>query len=789
MRRFYSVILLVFLAALTIGCTVQPDNSSDLSKKAMSGAIAPSAAFSSGDYADAFVKSIEFYDANKCGPDVGLDNIFNWRGACHTTDGSDVSTDLTGGYHDAGDHVKFMITINYMTSIMGWAMYDYPQAFEKTGIKAKFLRTMKYATDFMIKSHPNANTYYYQVADGDQDHTYWGAPELQTGPRATIYNVSAANPAADICGHSAAALVLMYYNYQSVDQAYANKCLQTAIDLYALGKKYLGAGKQQAFYKSSSWGDDFAWGALWLYRATGDSSYLTDAEYYVTLKNDYGDDPFKNRWTMCWDTVSQAVMLELYKITGAQKYKDSMDYNMNYWLNSLTKTPGGLRFLHNWGVLRYAAAASFLALEYGAITGDSALNNFGYSQVEYIMGANPPKFSYIIGFDKISSSWCLHPHHRAANGYSYANGDNLKPAKYLLTGALVGGPDQSDVFMDDGSQYQYTEVAIDYNASLVAALAAIVQGGNFSSKSSSSKSSVSTSSIVSSLSVSSKSSVSSSSLKVSSSSSTSSKVSSSSSKDNINPLIVPGKIEAENYSGMSGIQTESCSEGTLNVGWIDAGDWFEYFVDVQTAGSYDVEYRVASQFASGKCDMIVGGTTLASTVIPNTGGWQTWTTVTASVNLAKGTQVIRLYASGELWNINWINLKLKSSSSSSKSSINSSVSSKSSSSVISSKSSSSIASSSSISSAVSSASSSSSSSGGQYVDKTAPFAFDGAGEYFWKMSSIPSYINSWNLDILDINGVSFLNKWAPAAQLPAKQDGYYYIRYKAAFTWSHFEAK
>ena len=58
---------------------------------------------------------------------------------------------------------------------------------------------------------------------------------------------------------------------------------------------------------------------------------------------------------------------------------------------------------------------------------------------------------------------------------------------------------------------------------------------------------------------------------------------------------------------MAGIQTEACAEGTLDVGWIDTGDWFEYNINVQTAGSYIVEYRVASQFATGKVALIVGG--------------------------------------------------------------------------------------------------------------------------------------------------------------------------------------
>ncbi len=116
---------------------------------------------------------------------------------------------------------------------------------------------------------------------------------------------------------------------------------------------------------------------------------------------------------------------------------------------------------------------------------------------------------------------------------------------------------------------------------------------------------------------------------------------------------LPGRIEAESYNAMSGIITESCSEGGVNIGAIDLNDWMEYNVSVATSGTYRIDYRVASIYTTGKVDFLVNGTPRASTSIPNTGNWQIWSTVSANVVLNAGAQTLRLLSSGGGWNINW----------------------------------------------------------------------------------------------------------------------------------------
>ncbi|MDD7886343.1 beta-1,3-glucanase family protein [Flavivirga sp. 57AJ16] len=123
-------------------------------------------------------------------------------------------------------------------------------------------------------------------------------------------------------------------------------------------------------------------------------------------------------------------------------------------------------------------------------------------------------------------------------------------------------------------------------------------------------------------------------------------------------------IEAENYTSMSGVEPEDCSEGGQNVGYIDTGDWMAYAnINFPTSGNYLIEYRVASEVGGGtlSADLNAGTTVLGQVNIPNTGGWQNWTTRSHTVNINAGTYAFGLFAASGGWNINWIKITSASS--------------------------------------------------------------------------------------------------------------------------------
>ncbi|WP_428657813.1 carbohydrate-binding protein [Runella sp.] len=119
---------------------------------------------------------------------------------------------------------------------------------------------------------------------------------------------------------------------------------------------------------------------------------------------------------------------------------------------------------------------------------------------------------------------------------------------------------------------------------------------------------------------------------------------------------IPGKIEAENYVDMNGIDTENTQDtgGGRNVGWIDDNDWLDYDVDVATSGTYTFRFRTAKGGGDGSIEVkTANGTVVGSVVLPSSGGWQGWATSTALVPLTAGKQRIRIYAKNGAWNFNW----------------------------------------------------------------------------------------------------------------------------------------
>jgi beta-glucanase (GH16 family) len=119
---------------------------------------------------------------------------------------------------------------------------------------------------------------------------------------------------------------------------------------------------------------------------------------------------------------------------------------------------------------------------------------------------------------------------------------------------------------------------------------------------------------------------------------------------------IPARIEAENADNTNVCCTEPTADtsGVLNVSYISNGSWFENDIDVPDSAAYRIRFRVAVSSPS-MLSIYEDTTSLGSVLLPSSGGWQNWITVTsAPIVFGPGQKTIRLHAGSSGWNFNWL---------------------------------------------------------------------------------------------------------------------------------------
>ncbi len=447
------------------------------------GPAAPAHAAPAFNYGEALQKSLWFYEAQQSG-DLPAWNRVSWRGDSGLNDGKDVGLDLTGGWYDAGDHVKFGLPMAYSATMLAWGAVEYRDAYSSSGQLTHLLNNLKFVNDYFIKAHPSANVLYGQVGNGGTDHAWWGPAEAMQMAR-PAYKIDASCGGSDLAGETAAAMAASSIVFRPTNAAYADTLLTHAKQLYSFAdtvrKKYSDCiTDAQGYYNSwSGYNDELVWGAIWLYRATNDASYLAKAEAgYDNLSNEPQSTTKSYKWTLAWDDKSYGAYVLLSKLTGKQRYLDDANRWLDWWTvgvngSKVAYSPGGQAVLDRWGSLRYAANTAFAALVHSDAISDATrkarYHDFAVRQINYALGDNPRNSSYLIGF---GANPPKNPHHRTAHGSWTDQITNPEQTRHTLYGALVGGPpDPNDAYTDKRDDYVMNEVATDYNAAFTGALA------------------------------------------------------------------------------------------------------------------------------------------------------------------------------------------------------------------------------------------------------------------------------------------------------------------------------
>lgn len=494
---------------------------------------------SQDDYKKALWMTTRFYGGQRSGENNWLlaDHLpngvnANLKGVVFRAD-RDGSVDLSGGWHDCGDHVKFGQTQFYSAYMLLKAYEQFKAGFDDyysadyAGYKSQstsgaatgwqwegnghdpngipdLLDEVKHATDFFIKCTPNGSTFYYQVGDGGSpgDHaTNNTGVKIQTlavdeggnndngagspsGPFRGAYKNPNDGAMASLC---AAALALMSKQYEPFDPAYASLCLTHAQNAYTYASNHVGeaAGTANGGFYPSHDNPYNPWAICLgeMHKATGENSYKTTMNALsVGLTGSPKVKPNIN-YSFDYSNIGELALFVMAELGNSTAKASFNQHFTNHWVNGTQygaeenyKGGGG------WGQLRYTGNASYIVALHSKLNGLNSLNAKVYDNVDYILGSNNAKQSFVVGFAPVAIGgvdYAEHPHHRSL----YLRDDDPSgtdmvttsiPSKNIQFGALVGGNKTSSAsYNDTWTEYVNTEVCIDYNAGILGGIAAI----------------------------------------------------------------------------------------------------------------------------------------------------------------------------------------------------------------------------------------------------------------------------------------------------------------------------
>ena len=249
--------------------------------------------------------SLQFFGIQRCG-----NTKSHFHGPCHLKDGSAIGHDLTGGWHDCGDHFKVSETLGYTAYVLSMVYLTYQDKAEDrygnsyddtvfTDGIPDILYEAHIGTDYILKLYEASKAdglldkgdMYHSVGVDEVDHAYWDVPEKQDaqvptkgGPDRVVLTGIGSN----VAGMFVAALANVAVGYQPFDPVYSDSLLTAAKDIY---KRVLmpsfenyavagAAGKNTSFPGFYTGGgplyDDGAAAALALWYATADTTYRYD---------------------------------------------------------------------------------------------------------------------------------------------------------------------------------------------------------------------------------------------------------------------------------------------------------------------------------------------------------------------------------------------------------------------------------------------------------------------------------------------------------------------------------
>jgi endoglucanase len=392
--------------------------------------------------------------------------------------------DVSGGWWDAGDYLKFVETHSYTVALMLIGVRDFPGQMGAGSAASNFTHEARFGLDWLQKMWDDkSRTFYYQVGIGAcdannticiSDHDIWRLPQADDTfggtahidrfirHRPVFLNINGGSGAkinANMAGRLAADFALCFQIFKNSDPAYATQCLFAGEHVFALadttGANVGNSASPGDFYPEVEWRDDLELGATELYFALAHAGaslpqglphstpgfYLRQAAHwakaFIQGPNDATD-------TLNLFDVSGLAHFELFRaladagnptgldITPAELVAD-LKKQLDRALAQAHTDPFGFGF--PWDVFdttSHGAGLSVMASEYDFLTSTTTFEKEANRWLANILGANAWGASLIVG-DGTTFPFCMQ--HQVANLVGSQNG-----TPPLLRGGAVEGP-------------------------------------------------------------------------------------------------------------------------------------------------------------------------------------------------------------------------------------------------------------------------------------------------------------------------------------------------------------
>lgn len=415
---------------------------------------------------------IGYIQQQRCGYNPFFDEV------CHPRDGRTVygpmpdSTfiDVTGGWHDAGDHLQYLLTSGNSVCRMLFTYRENKGKFkdrvDKFGHKVKngipdILDEARWGLNWMLKMHPKPDQLFHQIAD-DRDHIGFKVPFKDSadygwgkGSYRVVYYANGKSQGlkeyqntsdgiANLAGRYAAAMAMAYDIWKNDlnNEIFAKKCLKAGQEVYEMGLEKPGCQEGTPCrapyrYYEDSWADDMEWGAAELYKVTGNEDYLDKAKVFARLIN-----------TTSWMGLDTARHYEYYPFMNMghyalhqvvdESFQDTLEQyyreNIQGVAERARQNPYNIGIPFIWCSNNLCAAFVNQCLLYEKMTGDDQFHELMQAHRDWLLGRNPWGVSQFVGIPEYGR----YPHypHTAVTEYS----------DRLIVGGLNDGPVYASIY-------------------------------------------------------------------------------------------------------------------------------------------------------------------------------------------------------------------------------------------------------------------------------------------------------------------------------------------------------